>query len=42
MRSAGMVLGAAAKKGDPEGVKTGFDMLKKSCGGCHSAARGKY
>ena len=42
MRAAGMDIKNAAEKGDQAGVKAGLGALKSSCGGCHSAFRGKY
>ena len=33
---------AAAGKNDKAGAQTGFEMLKSSCGACHSVFRGKY
>ena len=42
MRAAGMAIREAAEKGDQTGVKSGLEALKSSCGGCHSAFRGKY
>lgn len=42
MRAAGMAIKDAADKGDQAGVQAGLDALKSSCGGCHSAFRGKY
>ncbi len=42
MRAAGMDINNAAEKGDQAGVEAGLGALKSSCGGCHSAFRGKY
>ena len=42
MRASGMDIKNAAEKGDQAGVKAGLGALKSSCGGCHSAFRGKY
>lgn len=42
LRAAGKDIKTAAEKGDLAGVKTGVEALKSSCGGCHSAYRGKY
>ena len=42
LRAAGMVIKDAAEKGDQAGVNAGVDAVKSSCGGCHSAYRGKY
>ena len=42
LRSAGMAIMEAAQKNDKAGVSAGMEALKGSCGGCHSAFRGKY
>jgi hypothetical protein len=41
MRAAGMEIRQAAEKGDKAGVEAGIKSVKSSCGGCHSAFRGK-
>jgi cytochrome c556 len=42
LRSAGADIGMAAEKKNKAGVEAGLESLKASCGGCHSAFRGKY
>jgi len=42
MRSAGEAIRMAAEKKDKAGIEAGLESLKASCGGCHSAFRGKY
>lgn len=41
-RSAGMGVKVVADKNDKAGVGAAMDSLMASCGGCHSAFRGKY
>ena len=42
LRSAGMAIKQAAEEKDKAGVNAAMESLKSSCGGCHSAFRGKY
>jgi cytochrome c556 len=42
MRSAGMGVKAVADKNDKAGIGGAMESLMSSCGGCHSAFRGKY
>jgi cytochrome c556 len=42
MRAPGMAIKMAAEKKDKAGVSAGLEALTGSCGGCHSAFRGKY
>lgn len=42
LRAAAMDVKKAADAGDAGGLKKAFGTLGKSCGGCHSAYRGKY
>lgn len=42
LRSAGMEVKRASDKNDKAGVGTAIKSLTGSCGGCHSAFRGKY
>ena len=42
LRVAGMAIKTAAEKKDEAGVSAAMEALSGSCGGCHSAFRGKY